>query len=171
MNTEEVKPGMRVRLRAHERIVAGAPPLGTTGTIVEGVRLMTALTEELAYVRTMLEASEAECRRREEQDLVWRTKYPILENELAELISECVKQISLRILADIEVRLLRGPSQASVRRGGPSMKPHVFAKMVNEVRDLAKQYGHTEQFRCRVADLLKEYITVEHGKGIHGANR
>ena len=49
------------------------------------------------------------------------------------------------------------------------MKPHIFSKMVNEVRDIAKQYGHTEQFRCRVADLLKGYIPVEHGKGIPGA--
>ena len=42
------------------------------------------------------------------------------------------------------------------------MKPHIFAQMVNEVRDLALQYGHMEQFRCRVADLLRKYIHVEH---------
>lgn len=34
--------------------------------------------------------------------------------------------------------------------------------MVNEVRDLARQYGQVEQFRCRVADLLGKYIHVEH---------
>ena len=42
------------------------------------------------------------------------------------------------------------------------MKPHIFAQMVNEVRDLARQYGQVEQFRCRVADLLGKYIHVEH---------
>ena len=42
------------------------------------------------------------------------------------------------------------------------MKPHIFAQMVNDVRDLARQYGHTERFRCRVADLLRKYIHVEH---------
>ena len=42
------------------------------------------------------------------------------------------------------------------------MKPHTFAQMVNEVRDLARQYGQVEQFRCRVADLLGKYIPVEH---------
>ena len=42
------------------------------------------------------------------------------------------------------------------------MKPHIFAQMVNEVRDLARQYGQVEQFRCRVADLLGKYIPVEH---------
>jgi len=43
------------------------------------------------------------------------------------------------------------------------MKPHTFAQMVNEVRDLARQYGQVEQFRCRAADLLGKYINVEHG--------
>ena len=43
------------------------------------------------------------------------------------------------------------------------MKPNIFAQMVNEVRDLARQYGQAEQFRCRVADLLGKYIHVEHG--------
>ena len=47
------------------------------------------------------------------------------------------------------------------------MKPNQFAQMVNEVRDLALQYGHMEQFRCRVADLLRKYINVEHNsKGV-----
>lgn len=47
------------------------------------------------------------------------------------------------------------------------MKPHRFAQMVNEVRELAFQYGHMEQFRCRVADLLGKYIHVEHdSKGV-----
>lgn len=42
------------------------------------------------------------------------------------------------------------------------MKPHRFAQMVNEVRELAFQYGHMEQFRCRVGELLGRYIHVEH---------
>ena len=47
------------------------------------------------------------------------------------------------------------------------MKPHTFAQMVNEVRDLARQYGQVEQFRDRVADLLGKYIPVEHNsKGV-----
>lgn len=43
------------------------------------------------------------------------------------------------------------------------MKPHIFAQMVNEVRDLAKEYGHTEQFRCRVAEILEKFVQVDHG--------
>ena len=46
------------------------------------------------------------------------------------------------------------------------MKPHIFAQMVNEVRDLARQYGQTEQFRDRVADLLRKYIHVEHNSKV-----
>ena len=40
------------------------------------------------------------------------------------------------------------------------MKPHTFAQMVNEVRDLARQYGQMEQFRDRVSDLLGRYISA-----------
>lgn len=39
-----------------------------------------------------------------------------------------------------------------------SMAPHVFAQMVNRVRDLAFDFGTTEQFRNRVSELLGEYI-------------
>ena len=47
------------------------------------------------------------------------------------------------------------------------MKPHTFAQMVNEVRDLAFDFGTSEQFRDRVADLLGRYIHVEHNsKGV-----
>ena len=47
------------------------------------------------------------------------------------------------------------------------MKPHTFAQMVNEVRDLAFDFGTSEQFRDRVADLLGKYIHVEHNsKGV-----
>ena len=42
------------------------------------------------------------------------------------------------------------------------MKPHIFAQMVNEVRDLAFDFGTSEQFRDRVSDLLGKYIPVEH---------
>ena len=42
------------------------------------------------------------------------------------------------------------------------MKPHIFAQMVNEVRDSARQYGQTEQFRDRVAEILGKYVHVEH---------
>ena len=45
----------------------------------------------------------------------------------------------------------------------PNVKPHTFAQMVNEVRDLAFDFGGSEQFRDRVADLLGKYIHVEHG--------
>jgi hypothetical protein len=49
----------------------------------------------------------------------------------------------------------------------PKVKPHTFAQMVNEVRDLAFDFGTLEQFRDRVADLLGKYIPVEHNsKGV-----
>lgn len=38
------------------------------------------------------------------------------------------------------------------------MAPHTFAQMVNRVRDLAFDFGTTEQFRDRVAELLGEYV-------------
>ena len=40
------------------------------------------------------------------------------------------------------------------------MKPHTFAQMVNEVRDLAFDFGTSEQFRDRVSDLLGRYINA-----------
>ena len=40
------------------------------------------------------------------------------------------------------------------------MKPHIFAQMVNEVRDLAFDFGTSEQFRDRVSDLLGRYISA-----------
>lgn len=46
------------------------------------------------------------------------------------------------------------------------MKPHVFAQMVNEVRDLSQAYGSTEQFRDRVSEVLGKYIPVDHGKAV-----
>ena len=47
------------------------------------------------------------------------------------------------------------------------MKPHTFAQMVNAVRDLVFDFGTSEQFRDRVADLLGKYIPVEHNsKGV-----
>ena len=42
----------------------------------------------------------------------------------------------------------------------PKTKPHTFAQMVNEVRDLAFDFGTSEQFRDRVADLLGRYINA-----------
>ena len=39
-----------------------------------------------------------------------------------------------------------------------SMAPHTFAQMVNRVRDLAFDFGTTEQFRDRVSELLGEYV-------------
>lgn len=38
------------------------------------------------------------------------------------------------------------------------LTPHVFAQMVNRVRDLAFDFGTTEQFRDRVSELLGEYV-------------
>lgn len=66
------------------------------------------------------------------------------------------------------IRELSDKLNRSERAGSKvPMAPHVFAQMVNEVRDLARQYGQVEQFRCRVADLLDKYINVEHNsKGV-----
>lgn len=44
----------------------------------------------------------------------------------------------------------------------PKIKPHIFAQMVNEVRDLAFDFGASEQFRDRVSDLLGRYIHANH---------
>lgn len=44
----------------------------------------------------------------------------------------------------------------------PKIKPHIFAQMVNEVRDLAFDFGTSEQFRDRVSDLLGRYIHANH---------
>lgn len=44
------------------------------------------------------------------------------------------------------------------------MKPHIFAQMVNEIRDLAKEYGHTGQFRDRASEVLGKYVSVEHAQ-------
>ena len=41
------------------------------------------------------------------------------------------------------------------------MKPHTFAQMVNEIRDLALNFGNSEQFRDRVSDLMSKYIPIE----------
>ena len=41
------------------------------------------------------------------------------------------------------------------------MAPHTFAQMVNRVRDLAFDFGTTEQFRDRVSELLGEYIDTD----------
>jgi hypothetical protein len=40
------------------------------------------------------------------------------------------------------------------------MKPHTFAEMINKVRDLAFDFGTTEQFRDRVSALLGEYVPI-----------
>ena len=65
------------------------------------------------------------------------------------------------------VDLKRGPTPDYTGEGSawvpPNVKPHTFAQMVNEVRDLAFDFGASEQFRDRVADLLGKYIHVEHG--------
>lgn len=41
------------------------------------------------------------------------------------------------------------------------MKPHIFAQMVNEVRDLALNFGASQQFRDRASDLMSKYIPIE----------
>ena len=41
------------------------------------------------------------------------------------------------------------------------MKPHTFAQMVNEVRDLALNFGASQQFRDRASDLMSKYIPIE----------
>lgn len=69
---------------------------------------------------------------------------------------------------DAEIaNLKRGPTPDYTGEGSawvpPNVKPHTFAQMVNEVRDLAFDFGASEQFRDRVADLLGKYIHVEHG--------
>lgn len=66
------------------------------------------------------------------------------------------------------IRELSDKLNRSERAGSKvPMAPHVFAQMVNEVRDLAFDFGTSEQFRCRMSDLLGKYINVEHNsKGV-----
>lgn len=65
-----------------------------------GADHLAAALEEIAYIRPILEASEAECRRREEQDLVWRTKYTLLENEIARLRAEAGRVVVPELTPD-----------------------------------------------------------------------
>lgn len=85
----------------------------------------------------------------------------IEETEVAILARELLKTREALALAQQAKGCAEGRAALADRRA-LGMKPHVFAAMVNSVRDLARQYGHMEQFRCRIADLLGTYIRVEH---------
>lgn len=104
-------------------------------------------------------------------EIIERAKDGLPESEVAILAREVLKTreqfaLALRAMGDAEGRA------ALADRRALGMKPHVFAAMVNSVRDLALQYGQMEQFRCRVADLLGTYIHVEHGsKGVPKQDR
>lgn len=77
------------------------------------------------------------------------------------LIEELIAS-SLQQSPELHVHML---AAECVRRGRGSMKPHTFAEMVNKVRDLAFDFGTTEQFRDRVAALLGEYVPVDDESG------
>lgn len=38
------------------------------------------------------------------------------------------------------------------------MKPHLYRELVNELRDVAKAYAHTQQLRERISYTLGRYI-------------
>ena len=41
------------------------------------------------------------------------------------------------------------------------MKPHLYRELVNELRDVAKEYAHTQQLRERIAHTLGRYVTPD----------
>lgn len=43
-----------------------------------------------------------------------------------------------------------------------NIKPHHFSKLVGELRDVAKLYGHTQQLRERIAYALGKYVKPDH---------
>ena len=42
-----------------------------------------------------------------------------------------------------------------------NMKPHLYRELVNELRDVAKEYAHTQQLRERIAHTLGRYVTPD----------
>lgn len=43
----------------------------------------------------------------------------------------------------------------------PSIKPHLFRELVNQLRDIAVDYHNTQQLRERIAHLVGDYIGVK----------
>ena len=98
------------------------------------------------------------------QERIIRTQDDQVKKALADLGWICPQEAKAaeRVIADGA----KGPTPDYTGEGSawipPKTKPHTFAQMVNEVRDLAFDFGTSEQFRDRVADLLGKYIPVEH---------
>ena len=96
-------------------------------------------------------------------DRHWAEEMRKAVGELFDWIDQLEAKAAERVIADGA----KGPTPDYTGEGSawipPKTKPHTFAQMVNEVRDLAFDFGTSEQFRCRVADLLGKYINVEHG--------
>lgn len=40
----------------------------------------------------------------------------------------------------------------------PNLKDHEVARMVNALRDVAKEYGQTQQLRERIAGVVRDYL-------------
>ena len=81
-------------------------------------------------------------------------------DELLAHIDALEQTAAERVIADGS----KGPTPDYTGEGSawvpPKIKPHIFAQMVNEVRDLAFDFGTSEQFRDRVSDLLGRYISA-----------
>lgn len=73
-------------------------------------------------------------------------------------LQEIAKEIGLRWGDDIGPAILPWIRNQKAQASKGAMAPHVFAQMVNRVRDLAFDFGTCEQFRDRVSELLEEYI-------------
>jgi len=76
-------------------------------------------------------------------------------------ISQLEAKAAERVIADGA----KGPTPDYTGEGSawipPKTKPHTFAQMVNEVRDLAFDFGTCEQFRDRVSELLGKYVDAD----------
>lgn len=46
----------------------------------------------------------------------------------------------------------------------PTIPPHLYREMINEIRDASKTYGLTQQLRAQIEKVVSKYIEPENGK-------
>lgn len=90
------------------------------------------LRKEIAHVRGIMEAGEKECRHREEQDRVYRTKITILENQIADLKRGWVVVPEIPTWEDGENKLRRGETLTALEK---FVMDHDWNKMDASFRD------------------------------------
>lgn len=75
-------------------------------------------------------------------------------------LQDIAKEIGVQLGHDIGPKVLPWIKAAKVQ-GSLRMKPHVFAQMVNEIRDLAMRYSATGSFRDRASGVLGKYVSID----------